>query len=751
METNSKTKDVTLKEDRTLEALFLGPNGENSDLLSTFINQALESHKLGRRSFYPSDADHITPEIKASETYKKSKDTLQSKFTEVLEQLQKYSVPFFSNRHHGHFAYDPSIPSIIGYFAAMLYNPNNVTYEYSTICTEMEIAACAKICKMFGYEETEHPEKPTWGATKLASWGHITTDGTVANLESMWAARNAKFKSVGIQYALKTDKRLSKALDMKVKIITGESKLLSELHPWELLNMDQDEVLGLPWAMYQIVKGDISWNDLKKLLASHSLREIGIEKIYELMNASQKGIQASVFICPATRHYSIPKAAGVLGIGSSQLLEMPSDEDCRMDLGKLKETIQDCLDKRIPILHITCLLGTTEESAVDNIKGMFEMRDEFRKKGMNYHIHGDGAFGGYFASLLRKDPGIAGIVTELLDDSITFGRVTVPNIPLKEYVIEQLKHIQKLDSITIDPHKQGYTSYPAGCICFRNGQLKDLLRYCGDYIETHHGPQIGVFGIEGSKSGASAVSVFLAHEVTPLTRNHHGKLLASCIYACKRFYARLLHFERASKGRFVVIPIARLPGEIAGKSLEDVAKEKLKILDEIALQSDDEIVQKLKDPEFNKFFNEMGPDLNVLSYGVNFYDEKLGRMNQSLLHYDRFNSGLFNRFTPEKGKDIRKCKFICTHTILHENKYGDRLFKNYLSRAGLKDDTIEKEHEVVILRSAVMNPWLHETEKGTFLDVIEKDLLDVCEEVLAERPTWDLPKPEDVQREAGEA
>jgi hypothetical protein len=39
-------------------------------------------------------------------------------------------------------------------------------------------------------------------ASDLEHWGHITCDGTVANIESLWAARNLKYYPLAIQAAL---------------------------------------------------------------------------------------------------------------------------------------------------------------------------------------------------------------------------------------------------------------------------------------------------------------------------------------------------------------------------------------------------------------------------------------------------------------------------------------------------------------------------------------------------------------------
>jgi len=114
-----------------------------------------------------------------------------------------------------------------------------------------------------------------------------------------------------------------------------------------------------------------------------------------------------------------------------------------------------------------------------------------------------------------------------------------------------------------------------------------------------------------------------------------------------------------------------------------------------------------------------------------FFDSKKNRMNSSLRAFDRFNQALYEKFSAQPGIDIKTRKMICTHTMLYENKYGDRFYKNYLKRANLTDDT-KLEHDVVILRSAVMNPWITETAKGSFLDILEKDIIDVCEEVMVE-------------------
>lgn len=75
--------------------------------------------------------------------------------------------------------FDTSIPALLGYFSAMLYNQNNVTLEASPLTTVAEIEVGQQLCKMFGYNTDPEKDEPM-------AWGHLPCDGSVANLESVW-------------------------------------------------------------------------------------------------------------------------------------------------------------------------------------------------------------------------------------------------------------------------------------------------------------------------------------------------------------------------------------------------------------------------------------------------------------------------------------------------------------------------------------------------------------------------------------
>ena len=114
----------------------------------------------------------ITEESRSSKEYKEKKDLFINELKVLIGELNKNSIPFYSPRYSAHMCVDQSLPAIFGYLSTMFYNPNNVAYEASPFTTKLETEVGSQLCKMIGYQE--------------GSWGHVTCDGTVANLESMW-------------------------------------------------------------------------------------------------------------------------------------------------------------------------------------------------------------------------------------------------------------------------------------------------------------------------------------------------------------------------------------------------------------------------------------------------------------------------------------------------------------------------------------------------------------------------------------
>ncbi|MFN2492043.1 MAG: aspartate aminotransferase family protein, partial [Pyrinomonadaceae bacterium] len=93
-------------------------------------------------------------------------------------------------------------------------------------------------------------------------------------------------------------------------------------------------------------------------------------------------------------HSSIVKAAITLGIGEMNVQRIPSDDLYRMDLERLKESVER--DRRAGFLPVAvvAMVGTTSSAAVDPIPGIARFC-----RAQNIWLHVDAAYGGAMALL----------------------------------------------------------------------------------------------------------------------------------------------------------------------------------------------------------------------------------------------------------------------------------------------------------------------------------------------------------------
>lgn len=144
------------------------------------------------------DTRHITRHMKTEKSFLDAQDHLEREMNFILTKLRDLSPPYQSARYYGHMCWETSIPALAGYFAGMLYNPNNCAYEASPFTTLLEIEAMKHFAEMFQYGPMLAEDIKEEDQAKC-SWGHLTCGGTVANCESFWAARNCKFLALSLR------------------------------------------------------------------------------------------------------------------------------------------------------------------------------------------------------------------------------------------------------------------------------------------------------------------------------------------------------------------------------------------------------------------------------------------------------------------------------------------------------------------------------------------------------------------------
>ncbi|KAK3175984.1 hypothetical protein OEA41_007306 [Lepraria neglecta] len=247
------------------------------------------------------------------------------------------------------------------------------------------------------------------------------------------------------------------------------------------------------------------------------------------------------------------------------------------------------------------IIGSTEGGAVDPLRDIIQLRDEFQAKGLSFLVHGDAAWGGYFCTMLLQ--GYQPCQEINLPSEKGSGAGFVPDSSLRADTHEDLFMLREAVSITIDPHKASYVPYPAGGLCYRDGRMRHLVTWTSPYISRGETTvtSIGVSGIEGSKPGASVMSTWFSNACIGLGPDDYGRLLGEVIFTCSRLSAEWVAIS--TKGdAFVVMPPNELPSEVKpGSTPDKVETERQKIRDRVLQKTNEEIVNEDKSrPEEDK-------------------------------------------------------------------------------------------------------------------------------------------------------
>jgi glutamate/tyrosine decarboxylase-like PLP-dependent enzyme len=143
--------------------------------LGSWIDSVLSGHRTWEESFGPYER-HGSLEV--------NDEAVGSALGELMSRLEN-NYPFFHPRYAGQMLKPPHPVAIAGYLAAMLVNPNNHALDGGPATAEMEVDAVAQLARMFGLDE---------------HIGHLTSSGTIANLEALFVARESH-PSLGIAFS----------------------------------------------------------------------------------------------------------------------------------------------------------------------------------------------------------------------------------------------------------------------------------------------------------------------------------------------------------------------------------------------------------------------------------------------------------------------------------------------------------------------------------------------------------------------
>lgn len=532
--TDRPTSDLTF-----LQPYFLGPAGENDQLLEGLVVEFLRDHAFWRRNFHPEDGFRITADARNRPDFLAFQARTRAALYELSADLKR-AVPFFHPRYVGHMNSDQLIPGLVARILTTLYNPNNVTEEAAPVTLEKELQVGEQLAGMFGFSCDEGHEP--------CAWGHLTSGGTVANYEALWNLRSLKFYGIALQQG-------AAAVDLDPSEVGPLAKPLASYSKWELLNLSIDETIALRREVAAIMREQDArdFYGLVQAVRSQRIESLGTAAFF----LQHTDLRAPQVLVSAAAHYSWAKAMKVLGLGTANLIEVRVDSHMRMDLGHLAESLGQAFEERIPVLAVVGTLGTTEFGTVDPIHGIVVERNRWRERGMDFGIHVDGAWGGYLTTVFRRPDGSFRPREEVAADFRYFpGGV----------VYDAFRALAQVDSITVDPHKMGYVSYAAGAFVARNREVVDFISQEAAYVFDLGDAEeevptrdklrnLGQYILEGSKPGAAAAAVHVTHRVLPLDCTGFGRLLAETIRSCERFFASVARMtERLSDRVRLFVP-----------------------------------------------------------------------------------------------------------------------------------------------------------------------------------------------------
>ncbi|RUA05333.1 MAG: pyridoxal-dependent decarboxylase [Gammaproteobacteria bacterium] len=215
------------------------------------------------------------------------------------------------------------------------------------------------------------------------------------------------------------------------------------------------EIVGFKNGEGQMTTGSSNANMIAMMVArNQTLNSVKTQGLF-----TQKPLFA---FASEDAHYSLDKAANILGIGTEHLIKVPTNKNAKMDVLALDKAIQK-VQKNGGIAFFVCAtLGTTVRGAYDDIEALLKLKNKH-----HFWLHGDGAWGG------------AAIMSSALKTKFLSG-------------------IEQLDSFTMDFHKMLGSSLMCNFLLLNHQNLLSCTCADGDnsYIFRDNAVDLGASSLQ---------------------------------------------------------------------------------------------------------------------------------------------------------------------------------------------------------------------------------------------------------------
>ncbi|WP_217563669.1 pyridoxal-dependent aspartate 1-decarboxylase PanP [Vibrio cholerae] len=251
----------------------------------------------------------------------------------------------------------------------------------------------------------------------------------------------------------------------------------------------------------------------------------GVEKAGLFKAMRHYGHEGLAILVSERGHYSLKKAADVLGIGQEGLVAVKTDAHNRICPHDLEQKITELKANKIKVFAVVGVAGTTETGNIDPLRTIAQI---CQREQIHFHI--DAAWGG--ATLMSNR------YRGLLDG------------------------VELADSVTIDAHKQLYIPMGAGMVLFKDPNAMHSIEHHAQYILRQGSKDLGSHTLEGSRSGM-AMLVYASMHI--ISRPGYQLLIDQSIEKA-RYFADLIDaqtdFELVSQPELCLLTYRYLPAHV---------------------------------------------------------------------------------------------------------------------------------------------------------------------------------------------
>ncbi|MBF4334574.1 pyridoxal-dependent aspartate 1-decarboxylase PanP [Vibrio anguillarum] len=248
----------------------------------------------------------------------------------------------------------------------------------------------------------------------------------------------------------------------------------------------------------------------------------GVEKEGLFKAMRHYGYHGLAILVSDRGHYSLKKAADVLGIGQEGLVCVKTDNNNRLCPQDLKAKMAHLKSQKIKPFAVVGVAGTTETGNIDPLR---DIANICQQEGCHFHV--DAAWGG--ATLMSNNHR------------------------------HLLNGIELADSVTIDAHKQLYIPMGAGMVLFKKPDAMHSIEHHAQYILRKGSKDLGSHTLEGSRSGMAMLVYASMHIIS----RPGYELLIDQSLAKARYFADLIKeqddFELISEPELCLLTYRYIP------------------------------------------------------------------------------------------------------------------------------------------------------------------------------------------------